>query len=205
MSAINDIIKWYKKRGVYQAYNSLVEQLTPGDGDTFTPYPESELAAVVFERTGLPPAEFLRLDVPGRIPWLDRACQTSGVPKKVGENVSSTEIPPAKQYLTSWREILIALSLTNNKEDREKVRSLNDKYAGPIVTPKQGAQPKVDRARLIEWWNGLESQWATGAMGSNRANNTTAMVQQKYDYGKNGTVIPDISGGVKRRRSDHKG
>src|SRR5437762_2746193 len=51
-------------------------------------------------------------------------------------------VPPAKavnpvleapaQYLTSWRAILLALGMGNNKEDREKVRYFNTTYGGPI-------------------------------------------------------------------------
>ena len=91
--------------------------------------------------------------------------------------------------------------MKNNGEDREKVRSLNNQYAGPIVTPKQGAQPKVDKTKLIEWWNGLETQWTAG-YSRGRDAIPTAGVQ--HNYGREGVVVPEIAGGVKKRRKDRK-
>jgi hypothetical protein len=108
---------------------------------------------------------------------------------------------PAK-YLVNWREILVALGMKNNSEDREKVRNLNEMYDGPILFPKQGAQPKVEKTKLVEWWNGLEVQWATGL---NRARDSRPTVAGQHNYGRTGTAVPGISGGVKKRRKDRKG
>ena len=49
---------------------------------------------------------------------------------------AAAELGPAKKYLTSWREILVALGMKNNNEDREKARNLNDRYDA-IVIPRQ--------------------------------------------------------------------
>ena len=46
------------------------------------------------------------------------------------------------------------------------MKSLNKKYAGPIIRPKQGAQPKVDEAELLEWWNGLGQKFETPNSGN---------------------------------------
>ena len=73
MPAIYDLWNWYKTRGVYEAYDSLVEQLIPNDSEEITPYPDQELAAIVFDRTGLPPADFLKLDIPARLPFISRS------------------------------------------------------------------------------------------------------------------------------------
>ena len=108
---------------------------------------------------------------------------------------------PAK-YLTSWREILVALDKHNNKEEREKVRHLNTQYTGPIVIPKQGAQPKVNKAKLIEWWDDLEAQWAAGYSRSRDAKPTA---EAQHNYGASGAVVPEIGGGVKKRRRDRRG
>ena len=55
---------------------------------------------------------------------------------------AAAELGPAKKYLTSWREILVALGMKNNNEDREKVRNLNHRYDGPIVIPRQARNPR---------------------------------------------------------------
>lgn len=108
---------------------------------------------------------------------------------------------PPKSYLTSWREILLGLGMKNNMEDKGRVRHLNRQYAGPIVIPKQGAQPKVDKAKLIEWWNGLDAQWTAGY---SRGRDTKPTIEPQHNYGHSGIVTPEISGGVKKRRSDRK-
>jgi hypothetical protein len=120
--------------------------------------------------------------------------------RRARQEAVASNTPPA-QYLTNWREILTALGMKNNAVDREKVRALNQQYGGPIVTPRRGAQPKVSKAKLIDWWNGLEAQWTTGG---NRACDAAATVASQHAYGRDGTVAPDISGEVKRRRSDRR-
>lgn len=117
-------------------------------------------------------------------------------------NGFAKETTKPKEYLTSWRAILIALGLKSNDEDREKVRNLNTRYAGPIIFSGQGAQPKVEKSKLIEWWNGLAIQWETGYA---RGRDAKPTIDDQYDYGREGTVAPEISGGVKKRRKDRKG
>jgi hypothetical protein len=103
--------------------------------------------------------------------------------------------PPA-QYLFSWREILDALGLRNNEENQGRVRTLSDKYGGPIVPAKRGGQPRVNKAKLIEWWNHLEVVWQTEGCGHNKA----ASTEGRHPYGRDETVVPEISGHVKKRR-----
>jgi hypothetical protein len=123
---------------------------------------------------------------------------TAPVVENQGGGVDQTP----KIYLTNWRDILVALGHKgSNKEDRERVRNLNTQYGGPIIFPGQGAQPKVDKAKLIEWWNGLEAQWE---VGFNRERDVMPTVSDQHSYGKAGTVVPGISGGVKKRRKDQK-
>jgi hypothetical protein len=122
------------------------------------------------------------------------------VPIPVREPPCSVSDSP-KQYLTSWRDILVALGMKNSNENREKLRNLNTQYAGPILTPKQGAQPKANRQKLIEWWNNLEAQWTVGHQRA-RDSKPTAGVQ--HSYGADGIVAPEISGAVKQRRKDRQ-
>jgi hypothetical protein len=111
-------------------------------------------------------------------------------------------LPVPVQYLTSWREILVALGMKDNKEDQEKVKKLNKTYNGPIATPKQGAQPKVDKAKLIKWWNGLDQKFQDSQQ---RQRDTKATAAAQHPYGQAGVVAPDMGGGVKKRRRDSTG
>jgi hypothetical protein len=162
---------WYAVRGLWK-------RLHPEE-----PFSVAALK-VHFAERGRTPAETGRM-TPGELEGALRA------------EVEEHDPPKPKQYLTNWREILVALGMTNNSEDREKVRNLNQLYHGPIVTPKQGAQPKVDKAKLIAWWNHLDAQFTTGGT---RSGNAAATVAAQHDYGAGGTVTPDISGEVKARR-----
>jgi hypothetical protein len=112
-----------------------------------------------------------------------------------------TGLAKPKPYLMDWRDILITLGLTNNDEDKERVRNQNSRYEGPIIFPGQGASPKVDKIKLLEWWNALEIQWETGHSPARDAKPTT---DDQYNYSRNGTVVPGISGEVKKRRGQNK-
>lgn len=108
-----------------------------------------------------------------------------------------------REYLTSWREILIALGMKDNAEDQGKVKRLSKRFSEgcPITIPKQGAQPKADKAKLLEWWNGLEQKFEESRR---RERDRRATVAGQHPYGRDGIVAPDISGEVKKRRKDRK-
>lgn len=91
--------------------------------------------------------------------------------------------------------------MRNNDEDRQKVDRLNEKYNGPIIKQGQGTQPFADKGKLLEWWNGLEKMVQSKA---NRARDTKETVKGTHAYGREGEVVPEISGSVKRRRSDRQ-
>ncbi len=136
------------------------------------------------------------------------------LPRKAGQGVKpaagsdaaggadgETAAPSAPAVLlASWREILITLGMKNNREDRQKVDRLNTTYGGPIKKSGQGRQPLVDKAKLIEWWNHLEAT----AQSDNRRRDATATVAARHKYARDGEAVPDISGGVKRRRKDRR-
>lgn len=199
MSAITDLVRWYREKGVYQVYAKLAEELVPPSADGYDPFPEATLAAEVFERIGLPPGEFTKLSVPERVALLRKAL--AGEQAEPAATPTAADALPPKSYLVNWREILIALGLTYSSEDRERVRYANDQYNGPILFPGQGAQPKVNKAKVVEWWNGLEAQWS---VGDSRARDSKPTVAAQHNYGKGGVVVPGIAGGVKRRRADRK-
>lgn len=104
-----------------------------------------------------------------------------------------------KTYLTSWAEILDALGL--KKDQRGKVAKFNKDFDGPIVVEKQGAQPRVELSTLLAWYNGLEARFHEL---SQRQRDRQATIADQYSYGSEGTVVPEISGAVKRRRRDAK-
>jgi hypothetical protein len=109
-------------------------------------------------------------------------------------------LPPAKPraYLFNWPEILDAIGLKNEQESQRKVRSLNEKFDGPINLPKPGGQPMADKDKLITWWNDLDRLFREG---DDKEADSRATVQSNYAHGRTGTVVPDISGReVKSRR-----
>ena len=113
----------------------------------------------------------------------------------------SVEAPKADErpavYLLSWRDILDALAMKNNDENRRRVRDLNDRYEGPIIPPEQGGQPKVNKAKLLQWWEDLERQFAAKTQ---KDIDKQATGDEQYSYGKDGKVVPDIGGHVKKGR-----
>jgi hypothetical protein len=119
---------------------------------------------------------------------------TSSTPAPV-----SRDVPPAPtKYLLNWRDILDALGLTNDEESRRLVRRLNEQHNGPIVTPGQGGQPRVNHHALVEWWNGLEALWRESEQ---RAADAKATTEEQYHYAADGEVVPGISGHIKKARS----
>lgn len=104
-----------------------------------------------------------------------------------------------KTYLTSWAEILDALGL--KKDQRTKVVKFNKDFVGPIVVEKQGAQPRVELSTLLAWYNGVEARFQELQQ---RHRDKQATMADQYGYGSEGTVVPEISGSVKRRRRDAK-
>lgn len=112
--------------------------------------------------------------------------------------------PNPKEYLRSWAEILDALDLKNNRTNKDRVRNTNKNFEGPIILPAQGGQPKVAKAGLLSWWNGLEKRFRDEA-GERSAglSDHSATVFNQYEQGRgehSETVVPDISGHVKHRR-----
>lgn len=102
-----------------------------------------------------------------------------------------------KTYLWNWREILSALGLRNDDENRRRVRDANIKFDGPITLPKKGSQPKVCKERLLTWWDALEGRFCQQEQDQL---DEEATLDASYQYGKGATVLPDIAGHIKKRR-----
>lgn len=100
-----------------------------------------------------------------------------------------------KGYLFGWREILDALNLKNDQKDR--VARLNSENEGPIIIGKKGSPPKVVKAKLLDWWNRLEILFEDQA---NQQRGKAMEGAAQHDYGREGRVAHEISGGVKKKR-----
>ena len=87
------------------------------------------------------------------------------------------------------------------REEQVKLKSLNERYNGPIPKPTKGKQPIVRKDLLLEWWNRLavmEQELASRREGGKLA------AEAQYNYGREGRVAPEISGSEKKRRKDSK-
>jgi hypothetical protein len=101
-----------------------------------------------------------------------------------------------KQLLSGWHAITTALGM--KYREREDVKRLNAAYQGPIVNNGQGTRPKVYKENLIRWWNGLALKQQELA---NQREGARLSAQAQHFYGRDGIVAPEISGGIKKRRS----
>jgi hypothetical protein len=104
---------------------------------------------------------------------------------------------PLPCMLTTWRAILDALGLKNTETDRRTVRRLNETLDGPIRTGGSGEQPLVDKTKLLAWWADLERLYDEKQQ---RKRNKRATVEGRHNCGRTGEVVPDLGGGVRRRR-----
>ncbi len=104
-----------------------------------------------------------------------------------------------KRYLFSWLEILGVLHLKNTRRNRAVVRRANERYDGPIRFRGKGCQPMADEAELIDWYDHLDDRKREL---DERRGNREATVEASYPYGRGATVLPEIKGHIKKRRSD---
>lgn len=107
-----------------------------------------------------------------------------------------------KAYLWGWTEILDAVGMKDNTENRRQVRRLNDLFDGPIVVVGSGSKPQaINKTNLLAWWNRLDDLHRE-LQQQERDKQATAA--DSYSYGSGGTVVPNIAGAVKKRRRDAK-
>ena len=128
----------------------------------------------------------------------DLANQTEAEPAALTGALDTAAIPVPKVYLRSWREIFACLggNLQNTKEERARVARATKKFSGPIVLPKQGCQPFVEKNELLAWWNRLGEAVAED---DQRRTDKEATTAEQYNFGRGGTAAPGIGGGVKGR------
>lgn len=132
-----------------------------------------------------------------QVEWLleKKAVPAPSAPARLGG-----EQIPAK-LLMNWAQILNSLDLPNDDTNRHLVRRLNSEHDGPLLFGGQGSQPKVNKAMLIEWWNGLEERFREI---DERSRDKAATVDSIHEYGRSGIVVPEIGGSVKKRRSSRE-
>jgi len=170
----------------------------------------AETAAVYHldDEAGLPiPAPFSER-LAERLAWLIREFRPRRLDQDedLDQDANKPETPAVEdqapvEYLMNWREILDELKQKNDDEKRDRIRRLNNMHGGPIIFPGRGTQPTVDKAKLVAWWNGLEDRLRELEQ---QQTDRQATVADQVNYGKDGTVVPDIAGGVKKRRKDRK-
>ena len=116
-------------------------------------------------------------------------------PEVLGESVQDEP----KSYLFGWPEIIGALKLKDDAEMRSRIRRLNDssKHPGPIAITGQGGKPRVEKPKLITWWNSLEDSFVKIA---DRERDKAASVQDQHNHGRDAVVVTNIEGSVQKRR-----
>jgi hypothetical protein len=114
-----------------------------------------------------------------------------------------TPLPsPPKRKLMGWPEILDYVQRSYDRRNQERVGRLNDLFNGPIVMPKKGGQPFVDAEKLSDWWNQLDERLAEAREEERREQeNIQETLRESYPHGRNGTVLPNLAGHIKGRRT----
>jgi hypothetical protein len=111
--------------------------------------------------------------------------------------------PPPRQLvplkkLHDWDAICEAVGHPTN--DKDTLKRLARRADSPIQT-KRGSPPMVEREALIKWWNALTLETQES---ENQRLGREASVSTSYRYGRDGTVLPEISGHEKKRRQPPK-
>ena len=82
------------------------------------------------------------------------------VPEYQPEAVEAPPVAPV-EWLLSWAEITAAVGRENTDSQQRRISRLSKLRGGPIIpAEKRGAQPKADRAKLLEWWRGLGDSYS---------------------------------------------
>jgi hypothetical protein len=120
----------------------------------------------------------------------------AGLGVKAAEGMEPGRVPTEpRKLLIGWHAITAAVEMKYSQ--REDVKSLNKRFNGPIRHQGQGTSPMVCRDDLLEWWNKLAIQQQDLA---NQREGAILSGETQYDFGRDGTVAPEIAGSVKKRR-----
>jgi hypothetical protein len=120
------------------------------------------------------------------------------------EKASDDQRPSVRpEHLKGWKEICAAVEVKYS--DRERVRSSNIEFAGPIVIGKTGKSPRAEKSQLINWWDDLHKVYQASAQKSqeqqaeHRERQISAEAQ--HNYGRDGIVATEIGGSIHQSRS----
>lgn len=103
----------------------------------------------------------------------------------------------AAQMVRGWKGILTAVGETYSKEAAKALKRMNEKENGPIRKVGRGKPPRVDKARLLAWWDGLTERVD---VQDQERKNARATLSESYEHGTESvTVLPGIAGHAKRR------
>ncbi len=108
----------------------------------------------------------------------------------------------AVEVLFGWSEILEVVKRPEERKERDRIKRLNDDSDGPIRFPQgQGTQPEVGKAELILWWNERKNAYQNSVEENARKDAELAVyMQAEHDFGRDGTVFPEISGSKRKRK-----
>lgn len=137
---------------------------------------------------------------------------SEGTPGKPNETKRDQTAADPFVPLTSWSDIFAALNephgnatWKNNETTREKIRKLNINYSGPIKLPVgKGTQPSVDKAKLLQWWNGLKEHFDARIEETAAKESSTRSTVASHKYGASGEVVPNIGGSVRRKKGKER-
>ena len=165
--------------------------------------------SVTSDPTDIAEAEWQLIRLIDELPKLgvETPAEANGETQKAStsESIPPGSIEPAAtptDYVIGWADILQTLNRDNNATWRGRVERLNDAHNGPIIKGATGQSPTVVKPKLIAWWNSLEE--ILESKQSIRTN-AEATVEEQYAHGRDATVVPEISGQVKKRRSPRGG
>ncbi len=128
-----------------------------------------------------------------------RGNESPAVPPIGAKPVDDLTLVP-KQRLFGWREILEALGMPNNDENKRRLERKNKLEGGPIPMKRgRGKRPEVDRDELLKWRETWDERLAELEQ---RDADRTATVAEQSNYGRGGTVVHEIDGHVKKRRGN---
>lgn len=140
-------------------------------------------------------AQFMRDKKPAEVCDKPPAEGGDGPPRRDQEGTPRT-------LLTGWHDITDALDM--KYDDRTNIKSLNRRFDGPITNKGKGTRPMVYKDVLFQWWDELATKYEELATKqeelANQKLGRTLMAEAQHDYGRDGTVAPEISGSVKKRR-----
>lgn len=160
---------------------------------------EQQIVLAVCAATKMTPEQWNELEKPSREPWMKETIKTLMEAVKVttdpeGENDKQPDDTP-KTLLNGWHDITAALDMKYSQ--RSEIKRLNERFSGPIHSSGAGTKPIVYRENLFAWWNKLAVEQQELA---NRRKGAILSAGAQHNYGREGTVAPELGGSVKKRR-----